>query len=75
MKDDIRDIKTVQGQVWELAGRVSNVSPSISQMKRLGSTGDAPKTYSSALSRRIVKFLDLELHRDKSSGERIISER
>jgi hypothetical protein len=31
MKDDIRDIKRVQGQVWKLAARVSNVqcSPSI----------------------------------------------
>ena len=26
MKDDIRDIKRVQGQVWKLAARVSNVS-------------------------------------------------
>ena len=26
MKDDIRDIKRVQGQVWQLAARVSNVS-------------------------------------------------
>jgi hypothetical protein len=29
MKGDIRAIKTVQGQVWKLAARVSNVSPLI----------------------------------------------
>jgi hypothetical protein len=29
IKDDIRDMKSMQGQVWKLAARVSNVSPLI----------------------------------------------
>jgi hypothetical protein len=29
MKDDIRDIKRVQGQIWKLAARVSDDSPLI----------------------------------------------
>ena len=32
MKDDIRDIKRVQGHVWKLAARVSNVFPLVSPL-------------------------------------------
>lgn len=32
MKDDIQDIKRVQGQVWKVAARVSYISPLISPL-------------------------------------------